>query len=154
MDCVAYGGCDRATRPDSTELPSVQVPGLRPTIQRAQPGCPQSRVAAEQCHRVRGVLLRFRRALRDLSEIMLLRSLTVSHECIHRWEAKLLPVMGEASRRRRGIGRRSIFEPSTEAIRKGKASRPTEFGKLAKLRRQRTRVDRAEGRRVGPNLRS
>lgn len=27
----------------------------------------------------------------------------------------------------------SIFEPSTEVIRKGKASRPTEFGKLVKL---------------------
>ena len=34
------GGCDRATRPDSTGLSSVQVPGLRPTIQRAQQRCP------------------------------------------------------------------------------------------------------------------
>lgn len=29
----------------------------------------------------------------------------------------------------------SLFEPHTEAIRKGKASKPTEFGKLVKIRR-------------------
>ena len=33
--------------------------------------------------------LRYRLTLRDLSEIMLLRGFTVSHECIRRWEAKL-----------------------------------------------------------------
>ena len=50
--------------------------------------------------------LRYRLTLRDLSEIMLLRGFTVSHESIRRWESKLLPVMGEALRRRRyGIGR-------------------------------------------------
>jgi transposase, IS5 family len=32
----------------------------------------------------------------------------------------------------------SLFEPSAEVIRKGKASKPTEFGKLVKLQ-QRTR---------------
>ena len=36
--------------------------------------------------------LRYRLTLRDLSEIMLLRGFTVSHECIRRWEAKLLPI--------------------------------------------------------------
>src|SRR6516225_4672518 len=52
--------------------------------------------------------LRYRLTLRDLSEIMLLRGFTISHESIRRWEAKLLPVMGEALRnRRRGIERRS-----------------------------------------------
>ena len=52
--------------------------------------------------------LRYRLTLRDLSEIMLLRGFTVSHECIRRWEAKLLPVMGDALRKRRhGSGRRS-----------------------------------------------
>ena len=52
--------------------------------------------------------LRYRLTLRDLSEIMLLRGFTVSHECIRQWEAKLLPVMGEALRKRRhGRGRRS-----------------------------------------------
>src|SRR6202035_1653376 len=50
--------------------------------------------------------LRYRLTLRDLSEITLLRGFTVSHESIRRWEAKLLPVMGEALRKRRhGIGR-------------------------------------------------
>jgi putative transposase len=52
--------------------------------------------------------LRYRLTLRDLSEIMLLRGFTVSHECIRQWEAKLLPIMGEALRKRRhGPGRRS-----------------------------------------------
>ena len=52
--------------------------------------------------------LRYRLTLRDLSEIMLLRGFTISHESIRRWEAKLLPVMGEALRKRRyGIGRSS-----------------------------------------------
>ena len=45
--------------------------------------------------------LRYRLTLRDLSEIMLLRGFTVSHESIRQWEAKLSPVMGEALRRRR-----------------------------------------------------
>jgi len=50
--------------------------------------------------------LRYRLTLRDLSEILLLRGFTVSHECVRQWEAKLLPVMGEALRkRRRGRGR-------------------------------------------------
>jgi hypothetical protein len=52
--------------------------------------------------------LRYRLTLRDLSEIMLLRGFTVSYECIRQWEAKLLPMMGEALRERRhGVGRRS-----------------------------------------------
>jgi len=52
--------------------------------------------------------LRYRLTLRDLSEIMPLRGFTVSHECVRQWEAKLLPVMGEALRQRRhGTGRRS-----------------------------------------------
>jgi len=47
--------------------------------------------------------LRYRLTLRDLSEIMLLRGFTVSHECVRQWEAKLLPVMGEALRKRRNV---------------------------------------------------
>jgi putative transposase len=34
--------------------------------------------------------LRYRLTLRDLSEILLLRGFTVSHECVRQWEAKLL----------------------------------------------------------------
>ncbi len=52
--------------------------------------------------------LRYRLTLRDLSEIMLLRGFTVSHEFVRQWEAKLLPVMGEVLRKRRhGAGRSS-----------------------------------------------
>lgn len=45
--------------------------------------------------------LRYKLTLRDLSEIMRLPGFTVSHESICRWEAKLLPVIGEALRKRR-----------------------------------------------------
>src|SRR6476620_8264319 len=52
--------------------------------------------------------LRYRLTLRDLSEILLLRGFTVSHECVRQWEAKLLPVIGAALRKRRhGAGRSS-----------------------------------------------
>ena len=38
-----------------------------------------------------------------------MRGFTVSHECVRQWEAKLLPVMGEALRKRRhGIGRSAL----------------------------------------------
>jgi hypothetical protein len=44
----------------------------------------------------------------EAPQLMLLRGFTVSHECVRQWEAKLLPVMGEALRKRRhGTGRRS-----------------------------------------------
>jgi putative transposase len=50
--------------------------------------------------------LRYRLTLWVLSEILLLRGFTVRHECVRQWEAKLLPVMGEALRKRRhGTGR-------------------------------------------------
>lgn len=45
--------------------------------------------------------LRYRLTLRDLSEIPLLRDFTVSHETIRDWEARLLPIMGYALRKRR-----------------------------------------------------
>ena len=44
--------------------------------------------------------LRYRLTLGDLSEIMLLRTFTVSYKCVRQWEAKLLPVIGEALRKR------------------------------------------------------
>ena len=42
----------------------------------------------------------FRLTLRDLSEIMALRGIEVSHEAVRDWEAKLLPVMGDELRKR------------------------------------------------------
>ena len=50
--------------------------------------------------------LRYRLTLRDLSEVMALRGIEVSHEAIRDWEAKLLPVMGDALRKRRHGTRR------------------------------------------------
>jgi transposase-like protein len=84
---------------------SVPVSGLPQAIQRAQRRCPQS---SDIIAFVVFCRLRYRLTLRDLSEMMLLRGFTVSYECIRRWEAKLLPVMGEALRKRRhGTGRSS-----------------------------------------------
>ena len=45
--------------------------------------------------------LRYRLTLRDLSEILLLRGIEVSHEAIRGWETKLLPIMGQELRKRR-----------------------------------------------------
>jgi putative transposase len=45
--------------------------------------------------------LRYRLTLRDLNEILLLRGFIVSHEAIRDWEAKLLPILGDARRKRR-----------------------------------------------------
>ena len=50
--------------------------------------------------------LRYRLTLRDLSKIMALRGIEVSHEAVRDWEAKLLPVMGDALRKRRHGTRR------------------------------------------------
>jgi putative transposase len=50
--------------------------------------------------------LRYRLTLRDLSELLLLRSIEVSHEAVRDWETKLLPVMGEELRKRRHGKRR------------------------------------------------
>ncbi len=48
----------------------------------------------------------FRLTLRDLSEIIALRGIKVSREAVRGWEAKLLPVMGDAQRKRRHGSRR------------------------------------------------
>ena len=45
--------------------------------------------------------LRYRLTLRDLSKILALRGIEVSHEATRSWEVKLLPVMGDALRKRR-----------------------------------------------------
>jgi putative transposase len=45
--------------------------------------------------------LRYRLTLRDLSEIMALRGIAISHETVRDWETKLLPIMGDALRKRR-----------------------------------------------------
>jgi putative transposase len=45
--------------------------------------------------------LRYRLSLRALSEILLLRGIEASHEAVGDWETKLLPVMGDALRKRR-----------------------------------------------------
>ena len=50
--------------------------------------------------------LRYRLTLRDLSEILARRGIEVSYEAVGDWEAKLLPVVGDALRKRRHGARR------------------------------------------------
>ena len=45
--------------------------------------------------------------MRDLSEILALRGIEVSHEAVRDWETKLLPLMGDELRRRHGMRRGS-----------------------------------------------
>ncbi|NPD69582.1 hypothetical protein HN018_25125 (plasmid) [Lichenicola cladoniae] len=54
--------------------------------------------------------LRYRLTLRSLSKRMALRGIEVSHEAIRDWEAKLLPIMGEALRKRQLVRRRDLPE--------------------------------------------
>ena len=88
------------------------MPRLRKAVQRAQQRVlNRASLPSDIIAFVVFCRLRYRLTLRDLSEIMLLRGFTVSHECIRQWEAKLLPVMGEALRmRRHGTGR--IISPA------------------------------------------
>jgi putative transposase len=51
--------------------------------------------------------LRYRLTLRDLSEIMALRAIKIRHETVRNWEVKLLPIMGDALRKRRHGTRRA-----------------------------------------------
>src|SRR3984957_15775568 len=111
MDCV---GCGSAA---VTERPDLKAQGYRrfrcrdrgkQFNERSDGVLNRASLPSDIIAFVVSCRLRYRLTLRDLSEIMLLRGFTVGHESIRRWEAKLLPVMGEALRKRRhGIGRSS-----------------------------------------------
>ena len=111
MDCVACGSAAVTERPDLTAQGyrrfRCQDCG-RQFNERSEGVLNRASLPSDVIAFVVFCRLRYRLTLRDISQIMLLRGFTVSHECIRRWEAKLLPVMGEALRRRpRGTGRRS-----------------------------------------------
>ena len=50
--------------------------------------------------------LRYRLPLSGLSQILALRGIQASHEAVRDWEARLLPIMGDALRKRRHGWRR------------------------------------------------
>jgi putative transposase len=52
--------------------------------------------------------LRCRLTLRNLSKILLLRGIEVSHEAVRDWKTKLLPIIGEELRKRRHGKRRGL----------------------------------------------
>ena len=104
MDCV---GC---SAPAVTEQPSLTAQGYRrfrcrncdtQFNERSDGVLNRASLPSDIIAIVVFCRLRYRLKLRDLSEIMLLRGFTISHECIREWEAKLLPVMGDALRKRR-----------------------------------------------------
>jgi putative transposase len=45
--------------------------------------------------------LRYKLALRDLPEMLLIRGIVFSHEAVRDWETKLTPALAESLRRRR-----------------------------------------------------
>ena len=108
-------GGDRAAGPDSTRLSSVPVRDCGKQFNERSDGVlNRASLPSDIIAFVVFCRLRYRLTLRDLSEIMLLRGFTVSHECVRQWEAKLLPVMGEALRKRRhGIGGQSWYVDET-----------------------------------------
>jgi transposase-like protein len=74
--------------------------------------------------------LRYRLTLRDLTELLFLRGIEVSHETVREWETKLLPVMGDALRKRRhGLRRGSGVSWYDETYLKVRASGATFIGR-------------------------
>ena len=108
--CVGHG----ASGGYRSGLSAVPLSRLQSAVQRAQRWDAEPDLPA-QAGRRRGIIafvvfcrLRYRLTLRDLSEILLLRGIVVSHEAIRDWETKLLPVMGnELRKRRHGTRRRA-----------------------------------------------
>ena len=95
-------GRDRAAGADGAGLPTVPLPSLRAAVQRAQRGRAEPTfLPSDVIAFVVFCRLRYRLTLRDLSEIMALRGIEVSHEAVRDWETKLLPLMGDALRKRR-----------------------------------------------------
>ena len=75
--------------------------------------------------------LRYRLTLRDLSEILLLRGSTVSHETIRDWKAKLLLIMGDALRKRRHGGMECVDVPARAGMSMRRTSRSKAAGAIS-----------------------
>ena len=110
MDCVGCSSGAVRERPDLTAQGyrrfRCRDRGPRSSAERSDGVLNRASLPSDIIAFVVFSRLSYRLTLRDLSEIILLRGFTVSHESIRRWEAKLLPVMGEVLRKRRhGIGR-------------------------------------------------
>jgi transposase-like protein len=109
MDCVGCGSAAATERPDRTAQGYRRWWDCGKQFNERSDGVlNRASLPSDIIAFVVFCRLRYRLTLRDLSEIMLLRGFTVGHESIRRFEAKLLPAMGEALRKRRhGIGRSS-----------------------------------------------
>jgi hypothetical protein len=105
-------GGNRPAGSHGSRLPAVPLPGLRAAVQRGQRWRPEPNLSAEASRR-RDIIafvvfcrLRYRLTRWDLSEIMALAGIEISHEAVRDWEAKLLPAVGVALRKRRQGTRR------------------------------------------------
>ena len=92
---------DRAAGGDGARLAAVSLPRLRAAVQRAGGVLNRTCLPSAIVAFVVFCRLRHRLTLRDLSEMLALRGLEVSHKAVRDWEAKLLPIMGDALRKRR-----------------------------------------------------
>ena len=104
MDCVGCGSAAVTERPDVTAQGYHRLRCRdcgRQFNERSDGALNRASLPSDIIAFVVFCRLRYRLTLRDLSEIMMLRGFTVSHECIRRWEAKLLPIMGDTLRKRR-----------------------------------------------------
>ena len=92
-----------------SRLPTVPMPGLWPAVNERSGGVlNRTSLPSDVIALVVFFRLRYRLTLGDLSEMLALRRIEASHEAVRDWETKLLPVMGEALRKRRhGTRRRS-----------------------------------------------
>jgi len=74
-----------------------------------------------QCWQVVLWSIRYKLSLRDLAKMFLDRGVTLTHEAVRKWEAKLAPVLGETLRKhRRGRAGRSWYTDETYLQEKGR----------------------------------
>ena len=110
MDCVACGSAATSERRDRTAqgYRRFRCRDCRQQFNERSSGVlNQTSLPNDVSALVVFFRLCYRLTLRDLSEILALREIEVSHEAVRDWETKLLPVMGEALRERRHGTRRS-----------------------------------------------
>src|ERR1700704_149108 len=97
MDCVGCGSAAVTERPDLTAqgYRRFRCQGCGKQFNERSAGVlNRASLPSDIIAFVVFCRLRYRLTLRDLSEIMLLRGLTVSHECIRRGRRRRWPVVG------------------------------------------------------------
>jgi putative transposase len=108
MECLLWlVGGDGALGRHWPGLSPVPLPGLRQAVQRTQRRGAEPDLPAQRHHRLGGVLPPTLSADTAGSEQDPAARFHGQHQTIRTWEAKLLPIMGDALRKRHGTRRRS-----------------------------------------------